>query len=351
MLENPLVSIIINNFNYGDFIEYAIRSALDQTYPNCEVLVVDDGSTDHSIKVIEEYVPKVHLLKKENGGQASAFNLGVSKAKGEIVFFLDSDDFLKKSIVSEVVDHFLQNPELVKVQFRLQVVDQEGRAVDDTIPPESSAMPSGDLKILILTNPDDIVWQPTSGNAFRKSALSQIFPMPEEEYRICADYYLASIPALFGHVHSIEEHGGYYRVHSNNSHKDDDLDVEKSQAIIKRTQFSHTQLLKYAKKLKLVDPQVEHADFDSLSYLAHRMISKKLRPKTHPIKNDSISEIAKSGIVSSFKRQDIQITKKMFYISWFLLASISSQSIMRVLGLIYFYPEKRSLKDILNIFP
>ena len=136
MVKNPLVSIIINNFNYGDFVGCAIKSALNQTYANCEIIVIDDGSSDHSVKAIEKFVPSVDFFKKENGGQASAFNLGVSKAKGEFVFFLDSDDLLERSIVDEVIDFFLADPELVKVQFQLEVINGKGKAVGASIPPK-----------------------------------------------------------------------------------------------------------------------------------------------------------------------------------------------------------------------
>ena len=73
----PLVSIIINNYNYGNFLPIAISSALKQTYSNVEVVVVDDGSTDNSREVVAGYGDHIVPILKENGGQASAFNSGV----------------------------------------------------------------------------------------------------------------------------------------------------------------------------------------------------------------------------------------------------------------------------------
>ncbi len=73
-----LVTILINNYNYGRFLRQAIDSALDQTYTNIEVLVVDDGSTDESRSVIYSYGDRVRAVFKENGGQASTFNAGVA---------------------------------------------------------------------------------------------------------------------------------------------------------------------------------------------------------------------------------------------------------------------------------
>src|SRR5262245_61685550 len=94
MAKEPLVSIIINNYNYGRFLEEAINSALDQTYRKTEVIVVDDGSTDNSRQVIADHNDQIITVLKDNGGQASAFNAGFIRSHGEIIIFLDSDDIL-----------------------------------------------------------------------------------------------------------------------------------------------------------------------------------------------------------------------------------------------------------------
>ena len=90
---NPLVSVIIGNYNYGRFISEAIESALNQTYKNFELIVVDDGSTDNSREIIESYGDKLTAIFQENGGQGRAFNAGFAVSKGEIICFLDSDDY------------------------------------------------------------------------------------------------------------------------------------------------------------------------------------------------------------------------------------------------------------------
>jgi glycosyltransferase involved in cell wall biosynthesis len=94
MESNLLVSIIINNYNYDRFLAEAINSALNQTYPYTEVIVVDDGSTDNSRQIIAEYGDRIIPILQPNGKQASAFNNGFAHSKGEIIIFLDSDDYL-----------------------------------------------------------------------------------------------------------------------------------------------------------------------------------------------------------------------------------------------------------------
>src|SRR4051794_6220176 len=93
------VSVIINNYNYSAYLREAIDSALDQTYPHVEVVVVDDGSTDDSREIISKYGTKVIPVLQNNGGQGAAFNSGFAASRGEIVCFLDADDGLRRDAV------------------------------------------------------------------------------------------------------------------------------------------------------------------------------------------------------------------------------------------------------------
>ena len=101
-----LASVIVNNYNYGKFLPQAIDSALEQTYPRVEVIVVDDGSTDDSREIISRYDSRIRSVLKSNGGQASALNAGFTASHGDVVLFLDADDFLYPSAVANAVDLF-----------------------------------------------------------------------------------------------------------------------------------------------------------------------------------------------------------------------------------------------------
>lgn len=103
MMNQPLASIIISNYNYSQFIQEAIDSALNQTYPQTEVIVVDDGSTDNSRDIIKSYGDKIVPVLKANGGQASAFNIGFASSQGEIIFFFNFDDIFAPEKVADIV--------------------------------------------------------------------------------------------------------------------------------------------------------------------------------------------------------------------------------------------------------
>src|SRR5918997_1546606 len=105
-MNRPLVSILINNFNYGRFLAEAIDSALAQTYSPVEVVVVDDGSTDNSREIIASYGDRIRSVLKPNGGQGSTFNAGWAAAKGDVICFLDADDAFTPDKVARVVEVF-----------------------------------------------------------------------------------------------------------------------------------------------------------------------------------------------------------------------------------------------------
>src|SRR5262249_3765636 len=129
----PLASIIVNNYNYGPFLRHSIDSALAQTYPNKEVIVVDDGSTDEPRENIASYGKQIIAVVKDNGGQASAFNAGFAVSRGESVLFLDSDDLLLPSTLEKTVP-LLEDSDVVKVHWPLWVIDHHGDRRGEVFP-------------------------------------------------------------------------------------------------------------------------------------------------------------------------------------------------------------------------
>jgi glycosyltransferase involved in cell wall biosynthesis len=109
----PLVSVVIPTYNRAHYLPEAIDSVLAQSYPNVEIIVVDDGSTDHTAQVMERYIGKVTFQRKQNGGVASARNLGLQFAHGEFVAFLDSDDICLPQRIAAQIACFIQVPDAV----------------------------------------------------------------------------------------------------------------------------------------------------------------------------------------------------------------------------------------------
>ena len=204
----PLVTILINNYNYGRFLCQAIDSALNQTYSNVEVLVVDDGSTDESRQIISSYGNKINSVLKENGGQASAFNAGFAASRGEIICMLDADDFFHPDKVERVIPYSEPNSMLY---HRLQI-EPGGQVIPSAIAPNVDyylhALRYGFVPYMA---------SPTSGLAFRRDLALRLMPLPTEHARFSADDFVVRGAALLGKIIGIPDVLASYRVHGENA--------------------------------------------------------------------------------------------------------------------------------------
>ena len=117
--KRPLISVLVTSYNYEHYLRQTLDSILDQTYKKYEVIIVDDGSTDNSVELINEYThryPNFHLYQHEGGinkGLPASVKFGVEKAKGEYVAFLESDDYWRKDKLEEVVKMINKYPDAV----------------------------------------------------------------------------------------------------------------------------------------------------------------------------------------------------------------------------------------------
>jgi glycosyltransferase involved in cell wall biosynthesis len=204
------VSIVICNYNYAAFLDGAIRSAVEQDYSDTEVIVVDDGSTDGSREIIEQWATRVRAVYKQNGGQVSAYNAGFELATGEVVIFLDSDDLLDRTACSHIVRAFVVG--VVKVHYRLRLIDAEGVALGTEIP---SHLARGDLLDALRVRGELYDSAPGSGNAYRVAALGRLMPIPSDARdRHGADFFATYGISLLGEVAVASESAlGSYRVH------------------------------------------------------------------------------------------------------------------------------------------
>ena len=111
-IEFPLISVLITVFNTEKYIAQALRSVVDQNYPNMEIIVVDDGSTDHTKTAVQNSGVEVSYFYQEHGGIAIGKNLGISHAKGDYFAFLDADDFWLNEKTNKQINLLLDNPSL-----------------------------------------------------------------------------------------------------------------------------------------------------------------------------------------------------------------------------------------------
>lgn len=173
-----LVSIVISNYNYGCFLGQAVDSVLRQTYPCTEVIVVDDGSTDRSRKIIADYGTRVVPVLKENGGQASALNAGYAASHGEVICFLDADDVWFPDKLVQVVDALQREPRAAWLRHKLEMADEKLRPIGIRVPAFRGSRPIPPDPFLYVERAVNVS---TSALVVRRCVAERVFPMPERE--------------------------------------------------------------------------------------------------------------------------------------------------------------------------
>jgi glycosyltransferase involved in cell wall biosynthesis len=210
----PRVSVLVNTYNHERFIAQALQSVLNQDFPadQMEIIVVDDGSTDATPQVLQPFLPKICYIRKQNGGQVSAFNASLAEAHGDIFAFLDGDDWWASNKLSAVVAAFENNPSVACVGHAYNEVDENSRIVG-TMVPTSNHMSLENRRIAQISS-SLRVFLGTSRFAIRRGVLEKTLPVPAD-LPFFDNFIFSQAVAISGAV-LLPDPLCYYRLHSRN---------------------------------------------------------------------------------------------------------------------------------------
>jgi glycosyltransferase involved in cell wall biosynthesis len=215
-LAKLFASVLIDTYNHERFIEQAIVSVLEQDFSptDREIIVVDDGSTDRTPEIVKRFEPRVRFLRKENGGQASAFNAGIPECKGEIVAFLDGDDWWAPGKLQAVASALTDDAAVGLVGHGITEVFPDGRQHAELLRevPRFRIDSEAGAKLFRLRKS----FLGTSRMTFRADLLRQIGRVPEA-LRFEADEYLFTLAGFFSDVLILRESFTFYRLHDSNA--------------------------------------------------------------------------------------------------------------------------------------
>ncbi len=205
----PLVSVIIPAHNREDFIKQTIDSVIQQTYPNIELIVVDDGSTDKTYEILKQFGDKIFLLQHQGGtnkGQSAAINLGMRTANGKYIAVLDSDDLFQPNKITLQVDFLERNHDIGLVYGNGQAIDEKGNYLYDIIPPGHTERNKPELVLL------NCYYNVPSNALVRKRAFADAGEF-DESMRSAQDHDMAIRLAEVCKLAYLNENLWYYRRH------------------------------------------------------------------------------------------------------------------------------------------
>ncbi len=214
-----MISVILANYNGGQFLSEAIASIINQKYRNFELIIIDDGSTDGSKKIINEfaqrYPDKIKArFQSQNRGQGVSFNIGFAESTGNLICFMDSDDIWFPDKLGNVESYFSSVKSNIAL-FQHNLFFMRENIITD-IKFRDTLVVGNMYKLTQKTKKLPEGFIPTSGLTFPRNILEKILPVPEE-FKICADGFLTRTAACYGDIASVSECWGGYRVHSGNN--------------------------------------------------------------------------------------------------------------------------------------
>jgi glycosyltransferase involved in cell wall biosynthesis len=200
---HPLVSIVTPSLNQGRFLRRTIESVLGQGHPRIEYIVCDGGSTDGSREILASYGDRLWWVSEPDAGQSAALNRGFSRARGEILSYLNSDDVLRPGAVAAVVEHFRGKPPCDLLYGDADYVDEEDRLI--------GAYPTTEYSFARLAE-ENIICQPA---AFWRSGIAARVGPFNEALRYAMDYeYWLRIARAGGRIEHLPRTLAASRLHA-----------------------------------------------------------------------------------------------------------------------------------------
>jgi glycosyltransferase involved in cell wall biosynthesis len=201
----PLVSIVTPSYNQGRFLKRTIDSVLMQSYPNIQYIVIDGGSSDGSVEILQSYRDRFYWISEPDRGQTNAINKGFARAKGEILAYLNSDDILAPRAIERVVQYLQKNPECDMVYGEADYIDEQDRII--------GSYKTADYSFNRLIE-DCMVCQPAA--FWRKRMMEKVGPF-DEQLNFAMDYeYWLRIAKAGGEIRFLREKLACSRLYSEN---------------------------------------------------------------------------------------------------------------------------------------
>jgi glycosyltransferase involved in cell wall biosynthesis len=329
------LSIIIANYNYRDFVGAAISSALAVDWPDKQVIVVDDASTDDSRSVIDAFQGKVAAYFRPKSYQLGAHIFGFEKSTGDVIIFLDADDLLEPDVMVEVAK--VWPPGVSKIQYRMNVIDATGTQLGTAIPQfpatdDPEKLRQTFFRTMTYSTP------PGSGNAYSREFVRSAFAIAPRTIPE-SDAVLVTLAPMMGDVLTIRKPLARYRVHATNTMALRSLDPAKLRSHLQ--QDAELALLFKAASQQLHLPVADDPLSRSFNHLQYRFASRLVEPPAHPFPGDTVAGLAWRLILSGFTYSQMRLRDRVILLVWVIACALTPQRWRRSLILYRFVATSR----------
>jgi glycosyltransferase involved in cell wall biosynthesis len=316
------LSVIIANYNYRDFVGAAIESALAVDWPDKEVIVVDDASTDDSRSVIEGFSGKVNAYFRPKSNQLGAHMFGFEQSTGGVIIFLDSDDLLEPEVMKEVAN--VWRPGVSKVQFRMNLIDATGSQLGSAIPQfpprdDPERLRRAYLRTTAYTTP------PGSGNAYSRDFVRAAFGVPSAIPQ--SDALLLTLAPILGYVLTIRKPLARYRIHPASYGGMGSLDAGKIRTRLEQDAERGQLLTTVCERLGL--PVSGISITRSLNHLQYRLASYLIEPSAHPFPADKLPGLLSRLVWSVSRSAQMPLRDRAILLAWAIVCAAAPRSCRR----------------------
>ncbi|PIB91618.1 glycosyltransferase [Caulobacter sp. FWC2] len=323
MVAKMEIDVVIINFNYGSYLSECIESVLGQSVAPKTIIVVDDGSTDNSVSIIESYGVRITAVLQENLGHVAAVNAGFAVSTADACIFLDADDLLYRDCLKVVLAAWRPND--VKVQFRLDTIDREGRNEEMPFPYFGAGLSPEAVRAESL----DSAWYPwtvSSGSVFCRRFLTDLLPIDRTRVYRSPDGYLSKLSPLFGDVRSLPQILGAYRVHGSNAWaRGKEWSIETA---LRWLNFEIVLQEEFEKTARMKGIVLKIPFRPSFQQLEYRLLAFRFARGRTPFPGDTHFGLAKECLLSSVRARNSRLRTRMLWLVWLLLLNVGPKYLL-----------------------
>ncbi len=312
---SPSLSVVITCFNYAQYVGGAIESAVSQSYPRKEVVVVNDGSTDESLRVIKGYADRVTIIDQVNQGSVAAYNNGFAASAGDLVIFLDADDRLLPGALAGVAEAW--RPGCAKVQYDLGIIGARGEDLGRRFCNFDSHYDDRRVRTSFQRT-GTYRWPVTAGNAYARWFAARLFPLHIDHG---PDGTLNTVAPVYGDVVTIPRVLGQYRIHGANMWTSDGLDQTRLPYRIEHRRREVAFMRSHAARLDVAVPAGDVLDHE-LPFLNYRLMALKLGLDYPGRASDTVARLLRA-VRRAVMTERLPPRLAMAHLAWFHLLAVA----------------------------